>query len=46
MKKDPPIRVPLSFEQLVDGVLKVDVSKLPKSARPGRRKKAAKKKKK
>lgn len=37
MKKEPPIRVPLSFEQLVEAAVKTDVSKLPKSARPKKR---------
>lgn len=44
--KERPLKVPLSFGQLVDGVLKVDATKLPKNARPGKKKPAKKPKKK
>ena len=46
MRKDPPLKIPLTFGQLVEAAVKADVSKLPKSARPGTKKKKAAKRKK
>ena len=31
----PPLRVPLSFDQLVEGIMAVDPKKLPPKAAPG-----------
>lgn len=38
-KRQPPVRIPLPFEQFVEGVLKIDARKLPAA----KAKKAAKK---
>ncbi len=41
--RNPPIRIPLSFNDLASNIFKVDTSKLPASARPGAAKKAVSK---
>jgi len=38
-KRQPPVRIPIPFEQFVEGVLKIDARKLPAA----KAKKAAKK---
>lgn len=43
-KRQPPLRIPLSFDDALKGLLAVDPKKLPKTARPGAKKRAGKKK--
>jgi len=42
--RDTPVRIPLSFDKALEGLLAVDPRQLPKSARPGTAKKNAKRK--
>jgi hypothetical protein len=42
-KRQPFLRIPLSFEDALSGLLAIDPKKLPKSARPAVNKRAAKK---
>ena len=37
-QRDKPLRIPLSFDQALSGLLAVDPKKLPKTARPGAKK--------
>jgi len=41
--RDTPVRIPLSFDKALEGLLAVDPKQLPKSARPGTAKKAKRK---